>query len=109
MEVLAANDPFWATPQCKSLLITKLLQIGLERETPSVVSMLCQALYLDNFISKQQLRRAITRLCCSFEPLVEPEIPRSARLLAAQMVELAEMGLILPKILTILPLELIRM
>ena len=68
---------------------------------------LCEALYLDNVISKQQLRRAIQRLCGDFASLTAG-FPEASRLLASQMSDLSSKNLLSSKIITILPLDLVR-
>ena len=69
-----SKDAFWTSSQCMSLLLTKMLRLGLSSDKTSLpVIEVCEALYLDQVISKQQIRRAITRLCFDFENLVELE------------------------------------
>ena len=85
-----------------------LLQTSLQKEMTTYVSSLCQALYLEKFISEQQLRRVIVPLCCGYEQLVALDYPRSASLLDSLLVEFTEMSEILKKILTILPPEFVR-
>jgi len=52
----------------------KFIQVGLQHDRVGVITDLFSALYLDKIISKQQVRRALTRLCADFEILIELEI-----------------------------------
>ena len=65
-----------------SLLLTAFLVAGLKANKTEIVTDLCEALYLNQAVSKQQLRRALTRLCLDFETISELKKPESARLLA---------------------------
>ena len=64
---------------------------------------MCEALYLDSFISKQQLRRAIQRLCTDFDSLVEVDNPRAIESLAIQLSDFANKNLLRGKVLTLIP------
>ena len=63
-------------------------------ERTQEVTSLIEALYLDQAISKQQVRRGLIRLCADFESLVELDNPRAARLLAGQMSDLTNINLL---------------
>lgn len=101
------SDLFWSSPQCKTLLLMRFIQLGLQTHNTSQVTSLCEALYLDNAISKQQLRRAIQRICANFYSLTA-ECPEASELLAIQISEFSVKNLLSSKFITLLPYDFAR-
>jgi len=80
----------------------KLFQIGLEKERVEDVANLCECLFLENLLSKQNVRRGLVRLCAHFEELVELDNPRGGEHLVELIKVLSKTNLISAKTLSVL-------
>ena len=85
----------------------RFILLGLQTHKTSQVTSLCEALYLDNSISKQQLRRAIQRICADFYNLTAG-LPEASKLLAIQISDFSKKNLLSSKFITLLPCDFTR-
>lgn len=96
-------DPVWQISQCKSIFMMRLFQIGVEKERIEDVTALCEQLYSDSLLTKQQIRRGLVRLCSHFCEMVEPDNPLAIMHIAQLLVTMRACNMISGRTLTMLP------
>ena len=80
-DTLEAHLKEFTEPQYRSILIMRLIQVGIEEIKPKEMADVVKKLYHEDFITKQQIRRGLMRLIWRFEDILL-DYPKALNVLA---------------------------